>query len=144
MIKIKRNVKSVERRKLGIKRSSKSKERAWAAKFRSKSDPLRKWLLVAKWFRSRPSSSTKWQKNLHALKILHFVAETPFRRVFRSCETTIWHTSATSQRRTPISQLQNGLRKSPSSTKSSPPPAAETISKLQNDYENAPGFKVGC
>ena len=37
MIKIKRNVKRGERRKLGIKRSSKSKERAWAAKFRSKS-----------------------------------------------------------------------------------------------------------
>ena len=42
MIKIKRNVKRVERRKLGIKRSSKSKKRAWAAKFSSKSEPLRK------------------------------------------------------------------------------------------------------
>ena len=40
MIKIKRNVKKGERRKLGIKRSSKSKERAWAAKFRSKSESL--------------------------------------------------------------------------------------------------------
>ena len=40
MIKIKRNVKRVERRKLEIKRSSKSKERAWPAKFRSKSEPL--------------------------------------------------------------------------------------------------------
>ena len=50
----------------------------------------------------------------------NFAAETPFGRVFRSCETTLWHTSATSQRRTSISQLRNGLRKSPSSTKSSP------------------------
>nr|CAN74195.1 hypothetical protein VITISV_026264 [Vitis vinifera] len=41
MIKIKRNVKRGERRKLGIKRSSKNKERAWAAKFRSKNE-LRK------------------------------------------------------------------------------------------------------
>ena len=40
MIKIKRNVKRVEKRKLGIKRSSKSKERAWAAKFCSKSELL--------------------------------------------------------------------------------------------------------
>ena len=40
MINIKRNIKKGERRKLGIKRSSKSKERAWAAKFHSKSDPL--------------------------------------------------------------------------------------------------------
>ena len=42
MIKIKRNVKKGERRKLEIKRSSKSKERALAVKFRSKSEPLRK------------------------------------------------------------------------------------------------------
>ena len=59
----------------------------------------------------------------------NFAAAPPFRRVFRRCETTLWHMSATSQRHTPISQLRNGLRKSPSSTKSSP--AAETISKLQ-------------
>ena len=49
----------------------------------------------------------------------NFAAETPFGRVFSSCETTPWHTSATSQHRTPISQLRNGLQKSPSSTKSS-------------------------
>ena len=59
MIKIKRNVKRVERRKLEIKRSSKSKERAWAAKFRSKSDPLRKSPPAAKPFRSYPSFSVK-------------------------------------------------------------------------------------
>ncbi|RVW33135.1 hypothetical protein CK203_094855 [Vitis vinifera] len=41
MIKIKRNVKRGERRKLGIKRSSKNKERAWAAKFRSKTWEVR-------------------------------------------------------------------------------------------------------
>ena len=45
------------------------------------------------------------------LEILHFATETPFQRVFRSCETTLWHTSATSQHRTPILQLRNGLRK---------------------------------
>ena len=39
------------------------------------------------------------------LEILHFAAETPFRRVFHSSKTTLWHTSATSQRHTPISQL---------------------------------------
>ncbi|KAL6329404.1 hypothetical protein AAG906_017720 [Vitis piasezkii] len=41
------------------------------------------------------------------LEILHFAAEEPFRRVFRSCETTLWHTSAISQPRTLISQLRN-------------------------------------
>ena len=45
------------------------------------------------------------------LEILHFAAETPFHRVFHSCETTPWHTSAISQRRTPISQMWNRLRK---------------------------------
>ena len=40
-----------------------------------------------------------------------------------------FHTSATLQRRTPILQLRNGLRKSP--PLQNPPPAAETISKLQ-------------
>ena len=64
----------------------------------------------------------------------NFAAEEPFRKVFRSCETTLWHMSATSQRRTPISQLRNGLQKSP--PLQNPLPAAETISKLQNAYEN--------
>ena len=59
----------------------------------------------------------------------NFAAKPPFRRVFRSCETTLWHTSTTSQRRTPISQLRNGLRKSP--PLQNPFPAAKTISKLQ-------------
>ncbi|KAL6313162.1 hypothetical protein AAG906_016739 [Vitis piasezkii] len=42
----------------------------------------------------------------------NFAAETPFGRVFCSCETTLWHTSATSQRRTSILQLRNGLQNS--------------------------------
>ena len=50
----------------------------------------------------------------------NFAAAPPFRRMFRSCEITLWHMSATLQCRTPISQLRSGLRKSPSSTKSSP------------------------
>ena len=37
------------------------------------------------------------------LEILHFAAEKPFERVFRSCETTLWHMSAISQPRTLIS-----------------------------------------
>ena len=41
----------------------------------------------------------------------NFAAKAPFRRVFRSCETPLWHTSATSQPPNPISQLWNGLQK---------------------------------
>ena len=41
----------------------------------------------------------------------NFAAKAPFRRVFRSCETPLWHTSAISQPPNPISQLRNGLRK---------------------------------
>ena len=59
----------------------------------------------------------------------NFAAEEPFRKVFRSCETTLWHMSATSQRRTPISQLRNGLQKSP--PLQNPPLTAEIISKLK-------------
>ena len=44
------------------------------------------------------------------LEILHFAAEMPFGRVFRNCETTLWHTTAISQPRTLISQLQNGFK----------------------------------
>ena len=40
----------------------------------------------------------------------NFAAEESFRRVFRSCETTLWHTTAISQPRTLISQLQNGFK----------------------------------
>ena len=135
MIKIKRNVKRVERRKLGIKRSSKSNKRAWVAKFRSKSEPLRKSppslrngfvaskrpLQKFSQLRRGPlahechfaSSYTrfaaaKWLRAFHALRSIVFVVEEPFERVFRSCETTLWHTSAISQPCTLISQLRNG------------------------------------
>ena len=134
MIKIKRNVKKGERKKLGIRRSSKSKERAWAAKFCSKSESLRKWLLATKWFRSRPSSSVKifaaakrphgtrvpfcnqvhlfrsceMAVNFPRLEIHRFAAEVPFWRVFHSYRTTLWHTSAILKPCTLISQLQNG------------------------------------
>ena len=59
----------------------------------------------------------------------NFAANEPFRRVFRSCKTTFWHTSATSQSHMAISQLRNGLQKS--SPLQNPPPTVETISKLQ-------------
>ena len=59
----------------------------------------------------------------------NFAAEEPFQRVFRSCKTTFWHTSATSQSHMAISQLRNGLQKSSPLQNASP--VAETISKLQ-------------
>ena len=135
MIKIKRNVKRVERRKLGIKRSSKSKKRAWAAKFSSKSEPLRKSppslrngfaaskrpLQKFSQLRRGPLAHechfaspythfapAKWLRAFYALRSIIFAVKEPFERVFRSCETTLWHTSAISQLRTLISQLRNG------------------------------------
>ncbi|KAL6342192.1 hypothetical protein AAG906_006806 [Vitis piasezkii] len=67
----------------------------------------------AKWFRSprTPFHNAKWLRNSPRLEILYFAA--PFRRVFRSCETTLWHTSAILQPRTLISQesnASNGVR----------------------------------
>ena len=46
-------------------------------------------------------------------EFFYFAAAPPFRRVFCSCETTLWHTSATSQRRTPVSQLRKWCQNSP-------------------------------
>ena len=50
-------------------------------------------------------------RNPQNLKTPIFTATPPFRKWFRSCETTPWHTSA-------ILQLRNGLRKCPSAAKS--------------------------
>ena len=93
----------------------------------------------------------------------NFATETPFGRVFRSCETTLWHTSATSQHsydhfaaakwaaKIPLLyKIHTPLRKSPSSTKSFPrcgndlqlkkwatkfPFCCQMISKLRNGYK---------
>ena len=91
-------------------------------KFHSPQASLRKSTSTAKPFRSRLALSAKiftaakrplgtrvpFHSQVHPfrsckmvvksprLEILHFAAETPFHRVFRSCETTLWHTSATS------------------------------------------------
>ena len=59
MIKIKRNVKRGEIRKLGIKRSSKARREHGLRNFTAKRGPLRKWPPAAKSFRSHPSSSAK-------------------------------------------------------------------------------------
>ena len=59
MIKIKRNVKRGERRKLGIKRNSKARREHGLRNFATKSKPLRKLPPVVKPFRSRPPSSVK-------------------------------------------------------------------------------------
>ena len=134
MIKIRRNVKKGERRKLGIKRSSKVRREHGLWNFATKSDPLRKSLPTAKWFRSllAPSAkifaaakrslrtrvpfhsqvhsfrSCKMAANFPRLEIHRFAAEVPFWRVFHSYRTTLWHTSAISQPSTLISQLRNG------------------------------------
>ena len=51
-----------------------------------------------------------WLRFFPRLESHRFAAKASFRRVFRSCKTLIWHTSASSQSHTPVSQLQNGLR----------------------------------
>ena len=42
-------------------------------------------------------AAAKWLRNPQSLKNFIFAAKTPFCRVFRSCETPLWHTSAISQ-----------------------------------------------
>ena len=44
-----------------------------------------------------PFHSCEMAASFPRLEILHFAVETPFGRVFRSCKTTLWHTSAISQ-----------------------------------------------
>ena len=53
-------------------------------------------------------AAAKWLRNPQSVKSPIFAAKALFRRVFRNCETTLWHTSAISQPRTLISQLRNG------------------------------------
>ena len=55
-------------------------------------------------------AAAKWLRNPQNVKSPIFSAIAQFRRVFRSCETPLWHTSAISQHSNPISQLRNGLR----------------------------------
>ena len=79
-----------------------------------------------------------WFEDKRAKLSENFAAETPFGRVFRSCETTFWHTSAICSTIPLISKLRytceitfelwNGC---------------EMISKLQNGCGNAPSFKNG-
>ena len=59
MIKIRRNIKRSEIRKLRIKRSSKARREHGLRNFAAKSDPLRKLPPAVKCFRSCPSSSAK-------------------------------------------------------------------------------------
>ena len=85
MIKIKRNVKKRWKKEIGNQEGSKNKERVEAAKFHSKSEPLRKWLPAVKWFRSHPSSSAK----IFAAVKRALGTRVPFRKPvhpFHSCE----------------------------------------------------------
>ena len=55
-------------------------------------------------------AAAKWLRNPPSVKSPIFAAKAPFRRVFRRCETPLWHTSAILQHTPLISQLRNGLR----------------------------------
>ncbi|KAL6342961.1 hypothetical protein AAG906_016981 [Vitis piasezkii] len=55
----------------------------------------------------------------------NFAAETPFGRVFRSCKTTLWHTSATLQHPRPFRSCKMGCENSP--PPQNPPPAAKML-----------------
>ena len=59
-------------------------------------------------------------RNPQSFKNPIFATKAPFRSWFRSCKTTPWHTSVISQPPPLISQLRNGLRRCPSTTKSTP------------------------
>ena len=92
-------------------------------------------------------------------KFFDFATAPPFRRVFRSCETTLWHTSATSQhpyahfaaakwaaKIALLREIHPPLRKCSKLKKWAAkfPFCCQMISKLQNGYKNAPSFKMGC
>ena len=97
MIKIRRNIKRSEIRKLGIKRSSKARREHGLRNFAAKSDPLRKSLPAAK-------IASRCKK----------VSQPPSALCenFRSYEEVPWHMSVISQPSTPISQLRNGCEAS--------------------------------
>ena len=114
--------------KLFRSQNSPLRNRHFAAKlFCSPKKPLRKHHFAVKSFCSpmppfaKFFAAAKWLRNPQSVKTPIFAAKAPFRRVFRSCETPLWHTSAISQYTPLISQLQNGLRngirKWPSTTK---------------------------
>ena len=66
-------------------------------------------------------------KDEHAKLSGNFTAEMPFGRVFRSCETTLWHTSAILQHSSPHFEAAKWSAKMPFCCK--------MISKLQNGCE---------
>ena len=81
--------------------------------FSAQHPPLRKHLLAHECHFAAQElhfAAAKWLQNPQSVKSLIFAAIAQFRRVFRSCETPLWHTSAISQHNNPISQLRNGLR----------------------------------
>ena len=55
-------------------------------------------------------AAANWLRFFSRLESHRFAAEAPFRRVFRSWETPLWHTSANSHSCMPVSQLRNGLQ----------------------------------
>ena len=67
----------------------------------------------------------------------NFAAETPFGRVFRSWETTLWHTSAILHHSSPHFEaakwLRNGLQKYFTAEKS--PLSCEITFRLRNDLQ---------
>ena len=88
MIKIRRNCKKIEKRKLEIKRSSKARRKLWLRNFAAKRRPLRKSHFAAKKFRS---------------------PQEPLRKPpCACCENPPWHTSAISQPGITVSQLRIG------------------------------------
>ena len=84
------------------------------------------------------------------LEILHFAIETPFGRVFRSCEATFWHTSAISQHSDPHFAAAKRLRsiKTPNFAAKAPFCRAllgcKITSKLRNGYEMISKLRNGC
>ncbi|KAL6332921.1 hypothetical protein AAG906_019926 [Vitis piasezkii] len=121
-LKSRRNCKEIEGRSLGARKSVKAGEkylceikpslrnRHFAAKsFRSLMPSSAKIFAAAKPalgtrvpLRSTVTSfrSCETAAKSQSVKTPNFAAKAPFRRVFRSCETTLWHTSAISQHST--------------------------------------------
>ena len=105
MIKIRRNCKKIEKRKLGIKISSKARKKLWLRKFHNQKRVAAKIAFRCEKI-SQPSGAAV-KIPLPAAKIdlrCETISQLPYTR----CESPSWHTSAISQPGTTVSQLRIG------------------------------------
>ena len=114
-----------------------NKEKAWSAKFRSLKRVAAKIASRCEIISQPPRAVVKITPLASKIASRYkMISQPPITLCenFRSCEVTLWHTSAISQPRTPISQLRNGCE---TSTPWNPPfRSRDTISKGVSQLRN--------